>query len=204
MSRPEVDSSYFLPLLSYFKKPLVFLYIHFFSPSPCGLWGLNLGQVLGGKCSIHWDILQAHLIFFTLLFILCVCSLSCITCMKAEDNLWESVFPLCGSWELNSSGQVWQQAPLPTKPSCQLTQPYSFELVCPWFFRNLLVFASSVLGLLLGPGDPSQSLMLSPQSEMVRNILVFSWNNVWVLVRLWMHLNLYCYWWKALHRYILW
>jgi hypothetical protein len=53
MSRPEVDSSYFLPLLSYFKKPLVFLYIHFFSPSPCGLWGLNLGQVLGGKCSIH-------------------------------------------------------------------------------------------------------------------------------------------------------
>lgn len=82
---------------------------------------------LGGKCFFHWDILQAlHLIFFTLFSILCMCvhfpyAMSHV--WKAEDNLWGSVFPLRGSWELNSSGHVWQQAPLLTKPYCQLTQP---------------------------------------------------------------------------------
>lgn len=86
ISRPEVDSSYLLPLLSYLQRFLVFLYIFFlFRKNMHVEVKGQLGRVcfllhcvvsgdwtqvtwLGGKCFIHWDFLQAlHLIFFTLL-----------------------------------------------------------------------------------------------------------------------------------------
>lgn len=44
----------------------------------------------------------------------------CAHVWRSEDILWKWVFFLqsCGFWGQNTNCQVWQQVPLPTKPSC--------------------------------------------------------------------------------------
>lgn len=110
-----------------------------FSPLSCGLWGSIELRSLGleaSALSTETSCSPALNIFYIVIYFVFTFLYAASHVWKAEDNLWESVFPLCGSWELNSSGQVWQQAPLPTKPSCQLIQPYSSVLVCPWLFKE--------------------------------------------------------------------
>lgn len=127
-----------------------------FSPSPCGLWGLNSGHWA------WWQVLYPlrHLagpplnMLYTVNYFVCVCSLSCMLCHMygKQRTTCGSQFFYCvdpGNWTQApclAAGTFTHQTILPAHSTL------IFELVCHWFFRNPLVFASSVLGLLLGPG----------------------------------------------------